>query len=376
MARDLYKLGRGRDIPNVVAFDPYAAQEILSTIGPVTVEDSPDPITAENVFAYLRSEHDNQMGAPDRKAYIGRLAKAMIAKIETQPGDLDLWKLIAALRRTLSERHLLVSIQEPGAAAIFARHGWDGAVRPGQADFLMVIDTNMGYNKVNLHIKEEISYTVDLSEPSAPVAMLTVRHIHTLAEQKPCVQWTDAEASTYANWMARCYYVYLRALIPAGSQLLDAKTQPVPDAWMDSGRGDDGTMKQGKGDADTSELSTFQVIPFGERRDTVFRYRLPTGVLTRDEQGWHYRLRVQKQPGTSAIPFVVELRDYQGRPPSSPPRPRQRRPAVRCASQGIWRRTGRSRLPFSSDDWCSDRLWSTRRYSCQEGLGRWNSNVT
>ena len=47
MARDLYKLGHGRDIANVVAFDPYAAQLMLAAIGPVTVERSPDPITAE-----------------------------------------------------------------------------------------------------------------------------------------------------------------------------------------------------------------------------------------------------------------------------------------------------------------------------------------
>ena len=177
-ARDLYKLGRGRDIANVVAFDPYAAQDLLTAIGPVTVEGAPAPITAANVFDYLRSEHDAQGGAPDPKAYIGSLANAMLAKLQSNTANLDLWALALAFRRALSERHLLVAVQDAVAAPIFSRHGWDGAVQPGAADFLMVVDTNMGYNKVNARITESISYTVDLSDPSAPVATAIIRHTH------------------------------------------------------------------------------------------------------------------------------------------------------------------------------------------------------
>jgi hypothetical protein len=165
----------------------------------------------------------------------------------------------------------------------------------------------MGYNKVNANIKEGIGYTVDLSDPGAPLATLTVRHIHTLARQSECVQWDDTQSS-YASWMERCYYDYLRVLIPRGSQFVGATTQPVPDAWMDSRLGDDGTVKLGEGAAGTSELSVFQVIGFGERRETSFRYRLPASVLTRDAQGFHYRLQVQKQAGTAAIPFAVDIK--------------------------------------------------------------------
>src|SRR5215207_3569268 len=177
-ARDLYALGRGREIANLVAFDPYAAQAILAAIGPVAVEGSPAPISAQNVFDYLRSEHDAQRGAADPKAYIGRLANAMLLKVQADAASLDLWALASAFRRALNERHLLLAIQNPAVAPILSRHGWDGAVQAGSADFLMVVDTNMGYNKVNAHISESISYTVDLSDPSAPAAMATIHYAH------------------------------------------------------------------------------------------------------------------------------------------------------------------------------------------------------
>jgi len=96
--------------------------------------------------------------------------------------------------------------------------------------------------------------------------------------------------------------------VPSGSRLLGSSTQPVPDAWMASGAGDDGTVRMTDGSAGTGELSVFQVVGFGERRETTFRYQLPAAVLARDDQGWHYRLRVQKQAGINAIPLAVNVR--------------------------------------------------------------------
>jgi hypothetical protein len=259
------------------------------------------------VIDYLRSEHDAQRGAGDPKAYIGRLANAMLAKVQSNSANLDLWALASAFRRALNERHLLLAI--PDAAQLVGRRGWDGAVQPGPSDFLMVVDTNMGYNKVNAHVSESISYTVDLSDPSAPAATATIHYAHGLNDQKPCVQFDDAPADGgYAGWMRRCYYDYLRVLAPHGSRLTDSTTQPVPDAWMDSGVGDDGAVTLADGVAGTGEMSTFQVIPFGQQRDTVLQYRLPAAVLTRDAQGWHYQLHIQKQAGTGALPFAVDLR--------------------------------------------------------------------
>ena len=41
------------------------------------------------------------------------------------------------------------------------------AVQPGVNDFLMLVDSNLGYNKVNAQIRQEATYLVDLSDLSA-----------------------------------------------------------------------------------------------------------------------------------------------------------------------------------------------------------------
>jgi hypothetical protein len=311
-ALDLYRIGQGTSPANVIAFDPELVQGLLTAIGPLSVEGIPYSVTAENVVQEMRNPYGLPWGE-GREEFKRRLARALVIKIESGGAQLDLLELARALRRGLDERHLLIYVEDPAAAAIFAAHGWDGAVRPGAADFLMVVDTNMGYNKVNPNIQEAISYSVDLHDPGAPLGQLAIKHTHRIKQAAECRQWGDdksglASNERYAEWMSRCYYDYLRALIPDGSRLLHAQTEPTPDAWMSSEVGDDGAVTVAEGEGGTSVLSTFLVVPLGGERTTVFHYRLPPSVLIHDARGWQYALNIQKQPGTPALPVTFKLR--------------------------------------------------------------------
>lgn len=312
-ASDLYRLGQTRAISNVVAIDQTAVQRLLAVTGPLDVEGMPAPISVDNVIQEMRAPSGFPEEDSAREAFKGLLAQALLKKLETDGAKLDMLALARALRDMLDQRHLQILVDDPEAAAAFADRGWDGAVAPGPGDFLMVVDTNMGYNKVNPNVRETIGYTVDLRDPANPAATVNLRHQHMLPSAEPCIQWRlDARPGEfktgYDDWMARCYYDYLRVLAPNGIQLRDSKTNPTPAEWMDNGEGDDGAVALGEGDAGTSELSTFLVVPHGETRDTSLAYGLPAGVVVKDGRGWRYRLKLQKQAGTDATPYSVTLR--------------------------------------------------------------------
>jgi len=305
-ALDLYKLGQQRPISNVIAFDPAAVQMLLSVTGPIDVAGIPFPISTENVIQNMRSPY-NMPWDDGREEFKRRLAMALITRIEAKSPQLDIVALARAVERALDERHILIYLQDTPAVKILAERGWDGSVRPGLADFLMVVDSNLGYNKVNPNIQEAISYTVDLSDPNAPMAELTIRHTHQLKRQAPCQQWAT-HAISYEDWMNRCYYDYLRVLISGGSELISASTQPVPREWLAWAAGDGGEVTASAGEAGTNVLSTFLVVPLGGERTTSFRYHLAPSVLVRDAHEQHYRLTIQKQAGTDAIPVVIQVR--------------------------------------------------------------------
>ncbi|HWQ12876.1 MAG TPA: DUF4012 domain-containing protein, partial [Roseiflexaceae bacterium] len=300
-----YQLGRGRVAGGVIAVDERAVQELLRATGPVVIPGEAQPVSAERVVQYMRGQYNR--GFPQRrKAFLGPLAQAIAARLQA-PG-VDLPRLAAVARRALDERHALVYLPDGPLAPLLARYGWDGAVRPPADDFLMVVSSNVGYNKVGPYIAEQWSYTVDLTQPAAPYAQLSVRQTHTRAGPADCGWVERRRAARYEDYFAGCFWNYLRVLVPAGSTLFDAATNPTPGAWLRTGRDEPGAVTVAPGEANTFALSTFLIVPRGGTRETVLRYHLPPQVLRHDGRTWRYGITVQKQPGRDALPLTVRVR--------------------------------------------------------------------
>jgi hypothetical protein len=305
----LYQLKQGRAVSDVLAFEPAAVQLLLGAIGPVSVDDYPEPVSVDNLVAYMRDQY-NQQFTTDRKAFLETLGRAIIARLEAAPGKVDSLALARAAERALDERHLLIAVGDPTTAAVLRRRGWDGAVQPGDADFLMVVDSNVGYNKVNPNIRQKLAYSVDLRDPNRPQAELAVHQANPTSIPGECRQSQTERPGPdwYEQLLVGCYWDYMRVLTPGGSQLLAADTQPTPGKWMLSGFSDDGAIAQFEGEAGATTFATLVVVPSKAERTTSVRYRLPKQVVERDAQGWRYRLHIQKQPGRPLEACTVSVR--------------------------------------------------------------------
>jgi hypothetical protein len=304
-AMDFYQLGQGRSVYGALAFDQSLIRLLLAATGPLSVEGSPAPISAGNVREYMSAQY-HQFPRANRKAFMAPLARAIAGKLAAA-ADLDILKLAQALNRALEERHLLVYLEDSSAAAVLGRHGWDGAVRPGPSDFLMVVDSNLGYNKVNPNIQEALAYSVDLSDPRAPAATLAIRHQNRGHGPPECPWQNHTAIVRYEDFFRGCYWDYLRVLVPAGSQLLGTDIQPIPRDWLLGGIGDRDTGALGPSEGGVAALNALLVVPMEREHETIFRYRLPARVLTAEGQSWRYRLTLQKQAGTGGLPVSISV---------------------------------------------------------------------
>jgi hypothetical protein len=314
-AMALYSLSHPTPLEGAIALDPAAIQLLLAATGPVTLPGSSQPIDATNVVAAMRDgappmPGDTTPWAVRRKAFLPPLTRALLDRLASAART-DSRAVLEALRQALDERHLQVFLADRDAAAVFARHGWDGAVRPGSADFLMAVDANIGYNKSNTHIRRSMHYAVDLRDPGVPSAELTLRYTHQLDQDVPCEQARGYLAvwqiGSYDEWTAGCYFNYLRVLVPGASRLISATAEAVPGAWMDSGVGDDGTTLLEPAENGTAALQTLLVVPPGAERERTFRYSLPPAVVQRAGDLLRYRLVVQQQAGAPASPLAVDV---------------------------------------------------------------------
>ncbi|RRR68074.1 MAG: DUF4012 domain-containing protein [Candidatus Viridilinea halotolerans] len=303
VASQLYALSGRPLVADVVALDFGAFKELLTAIGPVMVEGETEPVSAATVRAYIERQHE-RFGS-NNEFSVGPLTRAMLERIET--GELELAPLIVTLRRLADERHLLIAASAPAEAELFARLGWDGAVQPQGSDFLMVVDDNLGYTKSNYSLQQALHYAIDLRDPTAPVATLTLTYTHTAAAAGFCPGRGAYGGITYRELTLMCYRGYLRVLVPAAATLLHAEHGPTAAALTWTGMPADGQVVSAWGDANLREFSTYFALNQGEQRSIRLRYSLPASVVTSSEVGYRYHLHVQKQAGREAVPLRIDL---------------------------------------------------------------------
>ncbi len=326
-AEFFYTYASAHPVDGVIAIDQEAIRFLLKGMGPIKLEGYADPVTAENVMDFIRyakNESDEaKCGDLDPalrsqcKGFLRPLADAIFEKI--LGGDSLPWMdLTLNMMQALDERHILIQMDDPAITALLANRGWDGALRPHSGDFLMVVDSNVGFNKANVAVESRLEYSVDLTDFENIRSTLNVVHHNTSAanpeifcEHTP--PWD--EFWTYEELIAKCYWNYLRVYTLAESELIAATPHEIPSEQM---------VRQETVPAQVDELTnegvvienpaglrtfgTMTLVPLGDEIQTSFEFTLPEQVLHQtDRDKATYTLHIQKQPGTRAVPIVINV---------------------------------------------------------------------
>ena len=309
VAKSLYQLDTGTQVDGVVAFDVEAVRRMIGALEPLQLPGYQEAVTSANLTSAMQTVWEAPAAAElalqdmdpsqsdwwqHRKDFMGDLAQAGQAKIET--GQADLVRLAQAVYSALQEKHILISLNDAAAMVPLAELGWTGAVQPGGGDLLMVVDTNVGWNKVNSLVERSTVYEITPRADGSAEALLelTYRHQGNQTDQ-PCIH-EPRYGDTYADMAQRCYFNYLRVYVPEGARLLAAEGVQADTA---------ATLP---GENGTTILAGYIVVPPGQTGQVRLRYELPAGTVANDS----YRLRLQKQPGTPGWPVTVVLQDSTG----------------------------------------------------------------
>ena len=207
VARGLYAQDRGIDTNGAIALDMEAVRLLIEALGPLQIPGTPQQITGENTIAVLKQAWESppttlstvQQATTSnwwekRKDFMGIMVAAAMAKL--QGGDLNPVALAKALYEMLDGRHLQMAIDDPDLAALLAERRWDGALQSTRGgDFLTVIDTNFGFNKVNAAVQSQIDYRV-APDDTGLIATLTLTYTHAALDRWRLVCPASAPSST------------------------------------------------------------------------------------------------------------------------------------------------------------------------------------
>ncbi len=326
----LYERGQYKRVDGVIALDQEMVRLLVVAIGPIDVTGATNAtVTGDNLVGYMRAAWSPKVGeqtadwAASRKNFIGALAKSLQARL--LGGARVSWVAFGrAVYAALRKRHLLIYLDEPTLAPLLASTSWDGALRATDGDYLMVVDSNFGFNKANALVDESLDYAVTIEpDPSTAQdqrraglafsahATLTLHYQHHGSLTPPgCVQHTvpyDTQIS-YNVLMNQCYLDFLRLYVPQGSTLRAATREPIAPSVLLNQKGRAGEPEQLPSEAGKGVWATLFFVAQNSLHDVRFKYDLPRGMVSALSDGaYRYTLLVQKQPGTLANALRVTV---------------------------------------------------------------------
>lgn len=226
-----------------------------------------------------------------RKDFIPLVAEAALAQLQAR--KFDAADLAAGLVAALDERSIQVWMDQPEVEQVLAGQRWDGGLQPPEnGDYLAVVDSNVGYNKVNAAVQQGLEYVVTwpqgLGQPAE--VSLTLTYTHPIVAEDPGCNPAPRYGGRYADLIARCYFDYMRVFAPAGSELVDVDGI------------DPQTVTSTAGEKGTQQFGGYLVLPPNTTRDVTFTYRLPLEITPSG-----YTLRVQRQAGANALPVGAKV---------------------------------------------------------------------
>lgn len=304
LIQSLYTQHTGAPIAGVIAMDLHAAELMVDAIGPLELPGSDTAITRDNFLAEIVQFWENPLGSKhqveaaasgewwaQRKTFVSAFAQA--ARQRLRSGDVSYTKLLQNIRTALNEGSIQVWLEEPMLAKPLGLLGWDGGLyATPEADFLALVDMNMGFNKVDAVMQREVSYNVTWPDgPAAPaLATATITYTHPITIPNYTCTNTPEYGESYNFLIERCYYDYVRLYTPPGAELVQAV-----------GVNPDSVVTQ-RGENHTQYFAGYFVLPVGQQQTVTFQYRLPADLTAE-----RYQLLLRRQAGSKPLPVTVTV---------------------------------------------------------------------
>ncbi len=315
---ELYKLHQGLEVANVMAVDSQAVAYLFEALGPLDLPAYNEHLTAQNFeerlrYYYLPPGTDKSGDWWSKRKQFTGIVFANLLGMLNGASPHDYLRVATWLGRAFTEKHLQFYSNNPALENQLRQRKLDGAqislppvaaTNPSSIktinDYLMVVDSNVGFNKVNPQVERTSSYRISSGGPGANLfASLTLTYTNRagVREGTPageCVKVVKYDTS-YESMMNGCYWNYLRVYVPAGSRLRQSTDFPADDPPV--------TGQENNLTFFASQL----IVPPGSTVTITLDYLLP-GVLPGESD---YQLTVQHQAGSRPGPWTINV-DWPG----------------------------------------------------------------
>lgn len=291
----------GTKVDGVIGINLFLAQKILKVIGPVQLADfNNEKISAENFFQKEQQfvEKDFFPGSTQKKDFLTALNNTIIAKLTSDQHFL--FSILPVIKQAFEEKNILLYTRDSTLQKMIEEKGYGGRMAEVKctdstdgsgnfiggsicfSDYLSVIETNLGVNKVNYFISKSVTVEKKIGGDGK------ISSVVTLSYENDSLPEINKGNNTYTN--------YLRLFVPLGSKLnsvtLNGFPIPLSDIDIENYQSD--------------KISIGFLVKIAPENKGVVKisYDLPRSIAREDK---YYQLLFQKQGGDKLAPIVLSL---------------------------------------------------------------------
>ena len=283
----------GRKVDGVIGLNLASVKAILGVTGEIFVPDFKEKVNENNLYEQAEFYSDNKFfaGSGQKASFLGGVSKQLMEEIKTAGGSQG-QKLLMAIVELLDRNEVQISFNNIETAKVMAEAGWDGSIYEGKcnlakttagggevgcyADYLYIVEANLGVNKANYFLYRNIEREVKIEEK--------------IIRNNLKIVYENTSKST--NWPAGDYKNYLRVYLPAESRVEEVN-------WSENGSGEknivSGDNLKISQNGSKKEVGFLVTVPVGKKIEVEIRYS--EGVDLSRATTFSYLNYGQKQSG-------------------------------------------------------------------------------
>ncbi|MBU1110692.1 DUF4012 domain-containing protein [Patescibacteria group bacterium] len=281
----LYEQATKEKVKSVIGINLSTLQNLLAQMGPVSIPDYQERISADNLFerAEFHSEVGFTPGSDQKKRFLTALTQEILANLLSASTDTNLglnksaWQaVVTTFGEGLSGNDIYLFSSSSELADAYSQLGWNGNLKPlpVEKDFIAVVDSNIGGNKANFWVNRKTNYRLDIDREGNLSGVLTVKWTHT---------------GTSGTWPGGDYKNFVRIYVPKYAKLQEAEgfvSQLEPYTEFEY-----------------KVFSGIVEVPVNSSHQITLKYNLPPEVGFKDKNT--YELTVRRQAGLVGESFVL-----------------------------------------------------------------------
>lgn len=158
---NLFLQATGEQFKTVIAIDSTFIQSYLDQFGGIYLNAYEEEINATNFTerAQFHSEFNYKEGVSEKKSFLTNLGSKILEKF-FEFNSSDIVKFSDAVYGLLETKNIQIATKYPNLSKSLKNLNWDGALVQTKGDYLKIVNSNLGGNKVNYMTKNRYKYEV------------------------------------------------------------------------------------------------------------------------------------------------------------------------------------------------------------------------